>query len=87
MGNPTQCPKCRGYNVKRKWCDVCDGKGSVESDKRDMAAETDLQKSQSDDEKVYIVNGREQKERPRCVVLSCDRFADAPWTTCQAHWR
>lgn len=23
------CPKCRGYNLERQWCDLCDGKGYV----------------------------------------------------------
>lgn len=36
---------------------------------------------------VYIVNGREQSERPVCVIRGCERFADSPWTTCQEHWR
>jgi hypothetical protein len=36
---------------------------------------------------VYVVNGREQAERPRCAVPRCERFADSPWTTCQEHWR
>jgi DnaJ-class molecular chaperone len=24
------CPRCRGYNVERQWCDRCKGEGRVE---------------------------------------------------------
>ncbi|WP_274644271.1 hypothetical protein [Pseudomonas serbica] len=41
----------------------------------------------TDTDPVYIVNGREQSERPVCVIRDCERFADSPWTTCQEHWR
>lgn len=88
MGNQIQCPKCRSYSLERKWCDVCDGKGTVDSEKRDKSAELLLSKELvSSDEKLYIVNGKEQKERPRCAIRGCERFADSPWTTCQEHWR
>jgi hypothetical protein len=88
MSQLVQCSKCRGYDLERKWCEVCGGKGVVDMDRPDRAAE--IQQSARlapDEEKIYVVNGREQKERPRCVVRGCDRFADSPWTTCQEHWR
>jgi len=24
------CPKCRGYDLERRWCGVCDSRGVVE---------------------------------------------------------
>lgn len=47
----------------------------------------EAQATELDDKPVYIVNGREQSERPVCAIRSCERFADSPWTTCQEHWR
>ena len=23
------CPKCRGYNLEKQWCDLCEGRGVV----------------------------------------------------------
>jgi RecJ-like exonuclease len=88
MSDLNKCPKCRGYNLERKWCDVCDGKGIVPNDEVDTTAVIHHPKEQEPVEaKVYIVNGREQKERPICAVRGCGKFADSPWTTCQEHWR
>lgn len=25
------CPKCRGYNLERQWCHICQGTGQVRS--------------------------------------------------------
>lgn len=47
----------------------------------------EVQATEAADKPVYIVNGREQSERPVCVIRGCGRFADSPWTTCQEHWR
>ena len=33
------CPKCRGYDLERRWCGLCDGHGVIDTDRRAAAAE------------------------------------------------
>ncbi len=28
------CPKCRGYDLERRWCGLCDGRGVIDTDRR-----------------------------------------------------
>lgn len=37
--NYATCQRCRGYQLERQWCEPCGGKGLVEVDQRDFAAE------------------------------------------------
>ena len=37
-----QCPQCWGYNLERKWCDMCKGAGMIRNETQRAPSVADI---------------------------------------------